>query len=168
MRRVYIPLSSPFLRVLCRLTKTKTFSKSISSPLPTAVWKTCFATDCTPFARLQQDKGLSAWLSDSRLVIKSGWEAPSHQPEIFDLTTSSLGEDGKSPQYEAPHGRVASSNCLDLNEAWRTRPREYSRDSGRGSRMLAPRIVSELKNTLTCYHSHLTMSLVNWNATENI
>ena len=30
--------------------------------------------------------------------------------EIFDLTASSLIEDGKSPQYEAPHERVASNN----------------------------------------------------------
>ena len=58
--------------------------------------------DCTPFVRLFNN-GLSG---SRRREGASGV----HQMEIFDLTASSLIEDGKSPQYEAPHERVASNN----------------------------------------------------------
>lgn len=63
-------------------------------------------------SRVQQDKGLSDPLRILVLSLNQVGKAPVHQPEIFDLTASSLGKDGKSPQYEAPHGRVASDDCF--------------------------------------------------------
>jgi hypothetical protein len=121
---------------------TKTTSRSISNPLPTVcIPSFTLLTNlnmyvCRRYGRSESPRIAYPSRDSSRtkgcrilvLSLNQVGKAPVHKPEIVNLITSSLSEDSKSPQYEAPHGRVASSDSLRLDaseEAW-PGPREHS------------------------------------------
>ena len=83
------------------------------------------------------------------LVVKSSLEALIHQSELLDLVVSCLSVDGKSPQYESPHGWVAS---------WRTRYSDIEDRSRFGLRVgdPGPRKVAGDRDTRTT-HSLITI-----------